>query len=84
MAQKVRDVAHLVADETAPVADEAHPGANDAALLGKRHATYEALSRVEFFDVFHLNVDDVRDGYSATALWHLYLRSRLRARMQDW
>ncbi|MGP3963085.1 hypothetical protein ACTWPT_44575 [Nonomuraea sp. 3N208] len=53
-----------------------------ASLLGEQHAECRALSRVEFFDAFDLNITDSRQGYSATALYHEYLRSRLRARMQ--
>ncbi|MGP3965929.1 hypothetical protein ACTWPT_59310 [Nonomuraea sp. 3N208] len=60
---------------------KAHPDAHEAVVLGERHATYEALSRVEFLDWFDLNVDDIRDGYTATGLYHLYLQARIRTRM---
>jgi hypothetical protein len=62
--------------KTASVADE-------AARLGRSHSICRPLSRVEFLDVFDLNIDDTRDGYSASALYHLYLRSRVRTRMRD-
>ncbi|MGI5284877.1 hypothetical protein ACQEVF_16270 [Nonomuraea polychroma] len=64
-------------EKTASVADE-------AAWLGESHAMDRALSRVEFLDVFDLNIEDMRDGYSARALYHLYLQARIRARMRDW
>lgn len=60
---------------------KAHPEAHEAVLLGERHATCEALSRIAFLDWFDLNIDDIRHGYTATALYHLYLSSRIRTRM---
>ncbi|MFC4013777.1 hypothetical protein ACFOY2_41585 [Nonomuraea purpurea] len=62
--------------ETASVSDE-------AIRLGQHHSVCRALLRVEFFDAFDLNIDDFRDGYSADALYHMYLRSRIRTRMRD-
>ncbi|MEV4112388.1 hypothetical protein [Nonomuraea sp. NPDC049695] len=59
----------------------AHPTAHKAALLGEGHAAGRAFSKVEFLDLFDLNIDDVRDGYNALALYHLYLSSRTRARV---
>ncbi|MEU4235513.1 hypothetical protein AB0F17_65580 [Nonomuraea sp. NPDC026600] len=59
----------------------AHPMAYEAVLLGERHALYEAWSKIEFLDSFDLNIDDVRDGYSANALYRLYLESRTRTRV---
>ncbi|MFI9594401.1 hypothetical protein [Nonomuraea sp. NPDC052265] len=56
------------------------PGRDVASRLGERYAALPALSRVEFFDRFGLSIDDIRDGYNATALWHIYLDSRARAR----
>ncbi|MFI6180798.1 hypothetical protein ACIA8R_35075 [Nonomuraea sp. NPDC051191] len=56
------------------------PGRDVADRLGKHDAAQPALSRVEFLDRFDLNVDDIRDGHNATALWHIYLDSRARAR----
>ncbi|MEV4473263.1 hypothetical protein [Nonomuraea sp. NPDC049504] len=56
--------------------------AERAAQLGEDHASREALQRVAFFDLFHLSIDDMRDGYSASALYQLYLRHRVRGRMR--
>lgn len=60
-----------------------HPAARAASLLGEQHAAYSALTRVQFFDAFDLDIGDCREGYSATALYHEYLRSRLRVRVQS-
>lgn len=62
-------------NKTASVADE-------AARLGECHAYHGALSKVAFLDLFDLNIDDIRDGYSATSLYHLYLQSRIRTRVR--
>jgi hypothetical protein len=65
------------------VAPPPMPDARDqAARLGECHATRTALSRVEFFDFFELNIDDMRDGYSASTLYHLYLHARIRTQMR--
>lgn len=60
---------------------QAHPAAHQAALLGERHAALGALSRTAFFDHFDLNVHDCCQGYTATALYHVYLRSRIQTRL---
>ncbi|MFB9723012.1 hypothetical protein [Planobispora longispora] len=60
-----------------------HPRVHEVILLGERHAGHVALSRIEFLDFFKLDISDVRGGYSASALYHVYLRSRTQARMQD-
>ncbi|MFI7425213.1 hypothetical protein [Nonomuraea sp. NPDC049684] len=60
---------------------QAHPTAHRAALLGERDAAHGALSRTAFFDHFDLNVDDCCEGYTAPALYHLYLTSRARTRL---
>ncbi|MFG6195421.1 hypothetical protein [Nonomuraea sp. JJY05] len=70
-------------DRKVPLQEEAPSVADEATRLGQRHSTCRALSRVEFLDAFDLNIDDIRDGYSANALYHLYLQSRIRTRMRD-
>ncbi|MEQ4723229.1 hypothetical protein [Nonomuraea sp. B19D2] len=59
---------------------EEYPLAHQASLLGESQAERESMSRTRFFDLFDLNVTDSQEGYSATALYHVYLRSRARAR----
>ncbi|MDP4503793.1 hypothetical protein [Nonomuraea turcica] len=59
------------------------PAYDEAARLGESHALFGALSRVEFFDLFDLDINDIRAGYSASALYHVYLRFRLRALRRD-
>ncbi|MFI7639104.1 hypothetical protein [Nonomuraea sp. NPDC049400] len=61
---------------------QTHPVADEASQLGKSHAWSSPLSKAEFFDLFDLNIDDCRQGYTATSLYHLYLDSRTRARVR--
>ncbi|MEV5500552.1 hypothetical protein AB0M50_34640 [Nonomuraea fuscirosea] len=60
----------------------AHPVADEASELGKTHAWFSPLSKAAFLDLFDLNIDDCRQGYTATSLYHLYLDSRIQARMR--
>ncbi|MGV9376562.1 hypothetical protein ACWDRB_12140 [Nonomuraea sp. NPDC003707] len=62
----------------------AHPVADEASELGKSHAWCSPLSKAAFLDLFDLNIDDCRQGYTAASLYHLYLDSRICTRVRAW